>query len=128
MSVSAQFEQIFDELQQCLQLLDDLIEQPLQQDLSKADDQQQVELLQQWQQSLDLLQQRGILFNQLNGLIKQLSDSQQRQLAECYQRVLASDQQHLKWAEAEQFKVRNALRAIKNAAKALPIYQAHNQS
>lgn len=127
MSDPAEFDQVLQQLLQCQQQLDQLIEQPLRQDLAEADQQQQIELLQQWQLSLDLLQQRGILVNQLNGFSKQLSELQQRQLADCYQQFLATNQQHLEWAEAEQVKVRNALRAIKNAAKALPIYQLHNQ-
>lgn len=78
-----------------------------------------------WQQTLDVLEKRAVYISQLSSLFNTLNQSQIDIVSELYQSIIDNDAQSVNWARAEQRQTRNALRAIKNAEKALPIYNAH---
>lgn len=81
---------------------------------------------QQWQQSLDLLEQRALFLAQLSSIIDTLNPQQIDIVGQLYESMLAADQAHLAVAHNEKLKTRDSLRAIKNAEKALPAYRANN--
>ena len=78
-----------------------------------------------WHQTLDVLEQRAVYISQLSSLFNTLNQSQIDIVAQLYQSIIENDAQSVNWASSEQKQTRNALRAIKNAEKALPLYKAH---
>ncbi|MFT4925428.1 MAG: hypothetical protein ACI8WB_001521 [Phenylobacterium sp.] len=80
-----------------------------------------------WQQSPGLLDQRALFLAQLSSILNTLNAQQINIVGHLYESMLATDQQHMKLAQAEQLNTRNSLRAIKNAEKALPAYKAHDK-
>lgn len=91
-------------------------------------DEQSSETEQQWQQSLDLLEQRALFLGQLSSIIDTLNPQQIDIVGQLYESMLAADQAHLRVAQSEKLKTRDSLRAIKNAEKALPAYRANNRT
>jgi hypothetical protein len=78
-----------------------------------------------WQQAIGFIEQRALLLQQLSAMTAVLDQQQINRVGQLYQVMLDSDEDYLTQAQAERLKVRNALRAIKNAEKALPAYKSN---
>ena len=82
----------------------------------------------QWQESVILIKQRGLFLEQLSSIINRLNQQQIEIVGRLYESILVKDQEHLATMQTERKKVRDLLRSIKNAEKALPAYKAHNSN
>jgi hypothetical protein len=92
---------------------------------TESDEAKQQKLEVAWLQTLDILEQRAVYIGQLSSIFNTLSQSQIDIVAQLYQSIIVHDAHTMDWAVAEQGQTRNSLRAIKNAEKVLPIYNAH---
>lgn len=95
---------------------------------SESDDAKLQAVEHAWQLTLDVLEQRAVCISQLSSLFNTLNQSQIDIVAQLYQSIIENDAQSVNWANSEQKQTRNALRAIKNAEKVLPLYKAHKTS
>lgn len=125
--MSHSFDQLIASIKECNDQLqinkDHLLATPILQTETDEAKQQQIELV--WQQTLDALEQRAVYIGQLSSIINTLDQSQIDIVTQLYKSIIVNDAHSVDWARAEQRQTRNALRAIKNAEKVLPIYQAH---
>lgn len=128
--VSHSFDQLVADIKQCNEQLmlseSHTLATPIVESESDVAKQQDVENA--WQQTLDVLEQRAVCISQLSSLFNTLNQSQIDIVAQLYQSIIESNVQSVNWARLEQLQTRNALRAIKNAEKALPLYKAHKTS
>jgi hypothetical protein len=118
--VSHDFDELLNAINQCNQQIYALAT-PVKDDNGQEDDSQ-------WQRATQLLDQRGLFLAQLSSIINSLDQQQIESVGQLYESILATDEQHITLVQAEQLKVKNSLRSIKNAEKALPAYKAHDRN
>lgn len=80
-----------------------------------------------WQLPVDLISQRALLLQKLLVITPTVTPQQIEIIGQLYESMLAADEQTLSLAESERVVTRNSLRAIKNAEKSLPAYNALDQ-
>lgn len=120
------FDQLIANIKQCNQLLQLSNQHDLATPILESEsDESKQHLEDVWTQILDALEQRAVYIAQLSSIINTLNQSQIDIVAQLYQSIVVNDAHSIDWATDERSKARNALRAIKNAEKVLPIYKAH---
>ena len=120
------FDQLIANIKQCNQQLQLSNQHDLAKPILESESEESKQHLEDvWTQTLDILEQRAVYIVQLSSIINTLNQSQIDIVAQLYQSIVVNDAHSIDWAIDEQSKARNALRAIKNAEKVLPIYNAH---